>query len=337
MSVINRKPGGAGKDFSKYFDERRSVIERKLSDTLKLVSDSPLRPYIKYVFSMGGKRIRPLLSTLSADAVGKYNDDVLHGAVAIEILHNFTLVHDDIMDNADTRRGKATVHINAGVNTAILVGDLMMALAYDCLEKCGEKHLRAGLKIFNEGVEQVCDGQALDESLSKEDGATMKDYIEMISKKTGALLMTAGQLGALFGGGAEKEVIMLGDFGLNLGIAFQILDDTLDLEGDVDRFGKPLGLDIIEKKKNFLFLKAQQLMNAHEFESVSGVYRNSSVTEAEVVAVRDIYREAGVVEAARIEVTNYTNCALLSLKTLKESDGKDALVELANSLVQRKF
>ncbi len=286
---------------------------------------------------MGGKRIRPLLSILSAEAVGSFNDDVSHGAAAIEILHNFTLVHDDIMDNADTRRGKTTVHVNAGVNTAILVGDLMMALAYDCLEKCSGKHLRTGLQIFNEGVKQVCDGQALDESLSKLDGATMTGYIDMISKKTGALLMAAGKLGALLGGGTEREISALGDFGLNLGIAFQILDDMLDLEGDAERFGKPRGLDIIEKKKNYLFLKAQQLMSEKKLELVNDVYKNSLITESEVVAVRDIYREAGITEAAKKEVADFTRRALSNLELMKDSDEKDAIVELANSLVQRRF
>ena len=281
------------KKYTEYLDKLRAQIEEGLSRSLDLVAGSPLKNEIEYVFSMGGKRIRPLVTILSAQAVGDFNDDVLYGAVAIEILHNFTLVHDDIMDNANTRRGRTTVHVNAGINTAILVGDQMMALAYDCLEKCSKVRLRRGLQIFNEGVKQVCDGQALDESLSKGDGSTMDRYIDMISKKTGALLIASGSLGALFGGGTDEEIMAFGAFGLNLGIAFQILDDMLDLEGDSERFGKPLGLDIIEKKKNFLFLKAQQLMDGHKFVIVNGAYKKSSVTEVDVVAVRDTYREAG--------------------------------------------
>ncbi len=313
------------------------MVESELEGSLELVADSPLEGNIEYVFSMGGKRVRPLLTILAAEAVGKFNKDVLHAAAAIEILHNFTLVHDDIMDNADTRRGKTTVHVTSGVNTAILVGDLMMALAYDCLEKCSKEHLREGLQIFNEGVKQVCDGQALDESLSKVDGATMPAYIDMISKKTGALLMAAGKLGGLLGGGTSKEIDLLGNFGLNIGIAFQILDDMLDLEGDVERFGKPRGLDIIEKKKNYLFLKAQQSLDEKRFEVVNAAYRKSSISETDVVSVRDTYRDGGIFNAAKNEVADYTVRALESLKMLKESDGKDALVELANSLVQRKF
>lgn len=313
------------------------MIEHELGNSILLVADSPLRDHIEYVFSMGGKRIRPLLTIFASEAVGEFNDDVLRGAVAIEILHNFTLVHDDIMDNADTRRGKTTVHVNSGINIAILVGDLMMALAYDCLEKCTKERLREGLQIFNEGVKQVCDGQALDENLSKRDGASMASYVEMISKKTGALLMAAGKLGGLLGGGTVEEIDLLGDFGLNLGIAFQILDDMLDLEGDSERFGKPRGLDIIEKKKNFLFLKAQQLMDERRFEIINAAYRKSSVTEVDVVAVHDTYRNGGIFDAAKKEVADYTVHALSSLKTLRESDGKEALVELANSLVQRKF
>ncbi|MCL4509732.1 MAG: polyprenyl synthetase family protein [Bacteroidetes bacterium] len=325
------------KNFTEYFEQRRLMVESELEGSLELVADSPLEGNIEYVFSMGGKRVRPLLTILAAEAVGKFNKDVLHAAAAIEILHNFTLVHDDIMDNADTRRGKTTVHVTSGVNTAILVGDLMMALAYDCLEKCSKEHLREGLQIFNEGVKQVCDGQALDESLSKVDGATMPAYIDMISKKTGALLMAAGKLGGLLGGGTSKEIDLLGNFGLNIGIAFQILDDMLDLEGDVERFGKPRGLDIIEKKKNYLFLKAQQSLDEKRFEVVNAAYRKSSISETDVVSVRDTYRDGGIFNAAKNEVADYTVRALESLKMLKESDGKDALVELANSLVQRKF
>ncbi|MCL5035032.1 MAG: polyprenyl synthetase family protein [Bacteroidetes bacterium] len=325
------------KNFTDYYEKRRSEVEKELRNSLVLVSNSPLKDNIEYVFSMGGKRVRPLLTIFAAEAVGECSDDAMRAAVAIEILHNFTLVHDDIMDNADTRRGKSTVHITSGVNTAILVGDLMIALAYDCVEKCDTKNLQGIMRIFNEGVKEVCNGQALDESLSKCTGGSMPQYMEMISKKTGALLMTAGKLGALLGGGSEAEIALLGDFGLNIGIAFQILDDMLDLEGDNDRFGKPRGLDIIERKKSYLFLKAQQLMDNNEFKVVSDAYNKTSVAEIDVLAVRDAYQKSGTFDAAKREVAEYTARALSSLNMLKESDGKDALVELANSLVQRRF
>ena len=325
------------RNFDKYSAECRLKIERELNGSLSLVADSPLRNSIEYVFSMGGKRVRPLLTIFAAEAVGRVNDDVLHGAAAIEILHNFTLVHDDIMDNANTRRGKSTVHMLSGVNTAILVGDQMMALAYDCLEKCCEDRLRDALRIFNEGVKQVCDGQALDESLSRSDGATMSKYLDMVSKKTGALLMAAGKLGALLGGGTDEEINLLGEFGLNIGIAFQILDDMLDLEGDTERFGKPLGLDIIEKKKNFLFLKAEQSMDRTKFQVVDNAYTSSQATKEDVISVRDVYRQCGIFDAARKEVADYTACALSKLETIRSSDGKSDLNRLANSLVQRTF
>lgn len=325
------------RDFTVLSEKYRLLVEDELKKSLHLVNESPLRDNIGYVFSMGGKRVRPLLAIFAAEAVGEFNRDVLYGATAIEILHNFTLVHDDIMDNANTRRGKATVHVTSGVNTAILVGDQMMALAYDCLEKCSGERLRGGLRIFNRGVEQVCDGQALDESLSRFGSSGMADYIDMISKKTGALLEASGKLGALFGGGTSEEIELLGNFGLNIGIAFQILDDMLDLEGDAERFGKPRGLDIMEKKKNYLFLKAQQSLDEKEIAVVNAAYQKVSVTEDEVVAVRDIYRSGGIVEAAKKEVSDYTAKALRSTESLRESDGKEALIELAKSLVQRKF
>jgi len=323
--------------YTEYFDKLRNKIEKELSRSLDLVAESPLKNEIEYVFSMGGKRIRPLVTVLSAEAVGKSDENTFCAAVAIEILHNFTLVHDDIMDNADTRRGNATIHVNAGVNTAILVGDLMMALAYDCLERCCKEHLRRGLQIFNHGVKEVCDGQALDESLSKGDAATMERYIDMISKKTGSLLMAAGSLGALLGGGTVEVVKSLGIFGLNLGIAFQILDDMLDLAGDSERFGKPPGLDIIEKKKNFLFLKAQQMMDDNKFDVVRDIYKKSFVTGVDVDIAREAYREFGVFDATKKDVADYTRRALLSLNMVKESDGKNALIELANLLAQRRF
>ncbi|HEY9165295.1 MAG TPA: polyprenyl synthetase family protein [Candidatus Kryptonia bacterium] len=325
------------KDFTSYSEKHRITIERELERSLELVPDSPLKDKIAYVISMGGKRVRPLVTVFAAEAVGEANDDVLRGAAAIEILHNFTLVHDDIMDNADTRRGKETVHVKNGVNTAILVGDLMMALAYDCLEKCGEKNLREALKIFNLSVKRVCDGQALDEHLSKCTDTSLSHYLNMIAKKTGALLTAAGGLGALLGGGTPNHVRLLSDYGLNIGIAFQILDDVLDLEGDTERFGKPRGLDIIEKKKSFMFLKAQQIMDDNVFEIVNVAYRKPVVAEKDIVSVREAYRSAGVFDAAMREVENYTGRALETLNTLRKSEGKDALVELANSLVQRKF
>ena len=313
------------------------LIEGELEESLLLIAGSPLKEGIKYVFSMGGKRVRPLVTVFAAESVGKVSGDVLHAAAAIEILHNFTLVHDDIMDNADTRRGKVTVHVRSGVNTAILVGDQMMALAYDCLEKCSGDHLREGLRVFNEGVKQVCDGQALDESLSKTNGSGMSDYIDMISKKTGALLKAAAERGGVVGGGSRTEVESLGTFGLNLGIAFQILDDLLDLEGDADRFGKPKGLDIIEKKKSFLFLKAQESLDRSRVAVVNAAYSKATVAEQDVEAVRNAYREGGIFDAAREEVSRYTETALSGLASLRESRGKDALTNLANSLVQRKF
>ena len=325
------------KEYTEHLDQLLVKIEEGLANSLDLVVDSPLKNEIEYVFSVGGKRIRPLVAILAAESIGEFNDDILLGAIAIEILHNFTLVHDDIMDNADKRRGKSTIQVNSGVNTAILVGDRMMAMAYDCLEKCREDRLKGGLQIFNQGVKEVCDGQALDENLSKGDDATMDRYLGMISKKTGSLLMAAGSLGALFGGGTEEQIKSFGVFGLNLGIAFQILDDMLDLEGDSERFGKPVGLDIIEKKKNFLYLKAQQLMDNGKFSVINGAYKKTSVTDVDVVAVKEMYREKGIFEAARREIVDYTGRALSSLESIKESDGKKALVELANSLMQRKF
>ena len=325
------------KNFTDYFNERRAQIESTIEKSMALIENSPLRDGVRYVLSLGGKRIRPLITVLSAEAVGVLNDDVLHSAAAVEVLHNFTLVHDDIMDNSETRRGKATVHVLFGRSIAILVGDLMMSLAYDIISRCSEHKLKSALKIFNNAVAEVCNGQALDENHSKQDGASLASYEEMICKKTGALLKASGQLGALLGGGNDQQVEALGKFGQNLGIAFQILDDILDVEGDQTKFGKPKGLDIIEKKKNYLYLKARELTENKVFDLIDSVYSKSKVNSDDIELVSRLYAENGVIEAGRAEVEEYTRQAIDALSRIPDSQAKEAIIELARLLVLRKF
>lgn len=325
------------KDFTDYINTRRLRIESTIEKSMALIENSPLKDGVKYVLSLGGKRIRPLITVLSAEAVGKLNDDVLHAAAAIEVLHNFTLVHDDIMDNSESRRGRQTVHVLFGRSIAILVGDLMMALAYDILTLCSKERLESALKIFNRAVAEVCNGQALDENHSKGDGATLAGYEEMICKKTGSLLKASGQLGALLGGGNDQQVETFGVFGKNLGMAFQILDDILDVEGDQTKFGKPRGLDIIEKKKNYLYLKAHELIEKNECNLIDAIYSKDKITSDDIAVISHIYAENGVIKAGHTEVENYTRQAINALSTIPESHAKEAIIELAQSLVLRKF
>ncbi|MGC8594303.1 MAG: polyprenyl synthetase family protein [Candidatus Kryptoniota bacterium] len=325
------------KDFTDYLSKRRAQIELTIENSMALIENSPLRDGVRYVLSLGGKRIRPLIAVLSAEAVGRLNDDVLYAAAAIEVLHNFTLVHDDIMDNSETRRGKETVHVLFGQSVAILVGDIMMALAYDIMSGCSEDKLKSALRIFNKAVADVCNGQALDENHSKVDGATLARYEEMICKKTGALLKASGQLGALLGGGNEHQVEIFGKFGRNLGIAFQILDDILDIEGDQTKFGKPRGLDIVEKKKNYLYLKARELTERKVFDLIDAIYSKSKVSSDDIAFVSRVYEENGVIMAGHAEVENYTREAIDALSEIPESQAKEAIIELARLLVLRKF
>ncbi len=241
----------------KKFSDYSAHIEKTLRDlTFPGNELAGLYEPVSYSLSAGGKRLRPSLALMAADAFGNAAERAERAAVGLEIFHNFTLLHDDVMDQSDMRRGRPSVHAKWDVNTAILSGDTMLTLATRCVSDVDDSILRRVLDTFNEMALRVYEGQRLDMDFEKSDKVGLEDYIRMISDKTGALLGAAAKIGALIGGASDKDAEHMAEYGVMLGLAFQIQDDWLDVFGDSMTFGKPIGGDINNNKKSFLLLTA---------------------------------------------------------------------------------
>jgi geranylgeranyl diphosphate synthase type II len=237
----------------------------------------------RYFLKLGGKRVRPVMCLMGNELFDEINNDAWHVATAIELFHNFTLIHDDIMDKAPLRRGMETVHKKFGESTALLAGDVMLVAAYDCLSKVSGKYLPPILNIFNQTAREVCEGQQLDMDFENSIQVKMDDYLHMISLKTSVLLAASLKMGAILGGTGERNQNLLYEFGRKLGLAFQVQDDYLDAFGDPQKFGKQVGGDIKSNKKTFLLIHALetaspeqkngllQLMNRNDDEKVEEV------------------------------------------------------------------
>jgi geranylgeranyl diphosphate synthase type II len=270
--------------------------------------ESPKELYdpITYILSLGGKRIRPLLSVL---AYGLYRNDpeqILSQASAVEVFHNFTLMHDDIMDQAPLRRGQATVHEKWNPNIAILSGDVMMVRAYDLLLDTDPKLLPQVIRLFNKTAAEVCEGQQLDMNFESIAQVKEEEYLNMIRLKTAVLLGFALQLGGILAGAAQKDVQKLYDFGVNIGVGFQLKDVLLDVFADQAKFGKQVGGDIISNKKTFLLIKALELATGKEAEDLNHWLTVSEFDKEEKVkAVRAIYEKLGIKSLTEAKMSSY--------------------------------
>mgnify|MGYP001321793308 FL=1 len=242
------------KKYVSFYDKERKNIDKKLAKALKGRSPFSLYDPASYILESSGKRLRPLLVLLSAKAVGGKIKNFYNAALSVEMLHNFTLVHDDIMDNADLRRGKLTIHKKYNLNTAILTGDILAAVAYEFLLKDCKVNAKQALDSFTKGLVEVCEGQSLDTEFETRKNVSLPEYIKMIEKKTAALARMCCELGAYLADGSKEDVKALSDYGKYLGIAFQIQDDLLDIMADKFEFGKRIGGDLMEGKKKFLFI-----------------------------------------------------------------------------------
>ena len=239
------------------FQDLGLLFEKRFTASLPFAVTPPtLYDPCRYILQNGGKRIRPVLCLMASELFGEISEDAWHGAFGIELFHNFTLIHDDIMDKAPLRRGKPTVHEKYGESTALLSGDVMLVMAYDYLGRIDAAHLKPVLDLFNKTAREVCEGQQLDMDFEKEAMVGLDRYIQMIELKTSVLLAASLQMGAILGGASEGNQHKLYEFGRNLGIAFQVQDDYLDAFGDPAKFGKQVGGDILSDKKTFLMIKA---------------------------------------------------------------------------------
>jgi geranylgeranyl diphosphate synthase type II len=301
--------------------------------------DNPKELYepIQYIMGLGGKRFRPLLTLLASSI---YSDDpsvALKPAMAVEVFHNFTLMHDDIMDRAPLRRGQPTVHEKWNANTAILSGDVMLIRAYDLLLDVPKEKFRQVLTRFNQTAAEVCEGQQLDMNFEKRWNVTEEEYIGMIRLKTSVLLGFALELGGILGGADEKSVEMLYSAGENMGIGFQLKDDLLDVFGDPSKFGKQVGGDIIANKKTFLLIEALTKAEGQMKDELNKwLSQENFDNEEKVSAVRNIYEQLGVRSFTEQKINEYFTKGLNSLNELEiEASRKEPLLNFAKQLVER--
>lgn len=298
---------------------------------------------IAYTLASGGKRLRPTLALIAAKAImngGLINGDAIEktlpAALALEVFHNFTLLHDDVMDKAEVRRGRPTVHVKWDENTAILSGDQMLIEAYRLLSDVPADKLPQVLKWFNEMATGICEGQQYDVDFEHQSQVTIDDYMMMIEKKTSVLLAYAMKIGGYIAGADNTQLEALYQYGLHIGLAFQIQDDILDVYGDPKTFGKAIGGDICANKKTMLLLTALETADA---ESKAELLQWLLVTDRnaeKIVAVTALYNRLGVRERCEAVMEEHTALALAQLDKLPQNDATDALRELAEKLATRK-
>jgi len=288
----------------------------------------------EYFLSIGGKRIRPILCVLGNELFSEITEDAWSLATAIELFHNFTLIHDDMMDAAALRRGMQTVHTKYGENTALLTGDVMLIRAYEKLQTINPVYLPKILSLFNTTAREVCEGQQLDMDFEKMPSVTLDAYIHMITLKTSVLLAASLEMGAILGGATPGNCKHIYDFGKNLGIAFQIQDDYLDAFGDPEKFGKEVGGDIRQNKKTFLLLHALEVASPDQRAKLDTLLASSGPDK--VPQVLELFKACNV-DAWAIELKEkYLQMALANLDDIAvTSTRKTALLSLANYLMQR--
>jgi geranylgeranyl diphosphate synthase type II len=300
--------------------------------------DAPVSLYEpgEYFLGMGGKRIRPVMCLMGNELFDEITPDAYHVATAIELFHNFTLIHDDIMDKAPLRRGVETVHNKYGESTALLSGDVMLIRAYDYLNKISSPHLHKILHLFNKTAREVCEGQQLDMDYEKHDVVLLDQYVRMVELKTSVLIAASLEMGAILGGAGEGNAHHLYEFGRNLGIAFQIQDDYLDAFGDPEKFGKQVGGDIVANKKTFLMIRALEVATGAEAEELS--YHLANNDPGKVQKVLTIFKATGIDEWAKELKEKYIASAHQHLEDIAVvSVRKKPLKELAQFLVQRDY
>lgn len=293
---------------------------------------------ITYILGLDGKRIRPLLSLLAYGIYQNNPEQILSQAAAVEVFHNFTLMHDDIMDNAPLRRGKDTVHVKWNQNIAILSGDVMLVKAYDLLLPTEGIHLKTVIQSFNRTASEVCEGQQLDMNFESETHVSEKEYLTMIRLKTAVLLGFALQLGATLAGASTDDAKKLYDFGVNVGVGFQLKDDLLDIFADQAKFGKQVGGDIISNKKTFLLIKALELASGEEAKLLNEWLDKSQFDKDEkVAAIKGIYERLGIRKLTEAKMNSFFEVGFAQLDAIqfKNEDYYLELRQITEELIHR--
>jgi geranylgeranyl diphosphate synthase type II len=288
----------------------------------------------QYILAIGGKRVRPVCVLMGNELFADINEDAWQVAAAIELFHNFSLIHDDIMDKAPLRRGMQTVHAKYGDATALLAGDVMFAQAYDYLTRIEMSYVQKIISLFNKTSKEVCEGQQIDMDFENKSAVSIEEYINMVTLKTSVLLAASLQLGAILGGAGEGNQQHMYNFGKNLGIAFQIQDDYLDAFGNPDKFGKQVGGDILANKKTFLLLHALEVADASQKQQILALI--SSNPDNKIAQMLSIYKACGVDEWANQLKEKYYQAALKNLEDVAVlAVRKKPLHDLAVYLMER--
>ena len=318
------------------FIELSKIFEEKFNTRHFPEHTATLYDPAQYILQLGGKRVRPVCVLMGNELFDEIDSDAYHAAAGIELFHNFSLIHDDIMDKAPVRRGMPTVHAKYGESTALLAGDVMFVKAYEYLNKMKVGHLQKVLHLFNNTAKAVCEGQQLDMDFEKRDTVSLEEYLHMITLKTSVLLAASLQLGAILGGTGERNQQHIYEFGKNLGIAFQVQDDYLDAFGDPEKFGKQVGGDIIANKKTFLMIHALEVADDVSKKALQQLMIDNPADKVEKVL--QIFKDCKIDDWANELKEKYLQTALQHLTDIAVTEKrKEPLKELALFLIERSY
>ena len=318
----------------KSFQEYLDIVNQAIASIPYPATPAQLYEPISYHMALGGKRVRPVLTLMACDAMGGDMPEALDGAVGLEVFHNFTLLHDDVMDNADVRRGKPTVHRRWNDNTAILSGDTMLTIATQYISRTANWQV---MDLFNKTAIEIYEGQQWDMDYEDRNDVTVDEYINMIRLKTSVLLGCALKMGALIADADVEDADRLYEAGVNMGLAFQLRDDVLDVWGDPETFGKEIGGDIMNNKKTCLLINAMQLAKGNDADELRQWLNDSNATrDDKVTGVTALYERLGVRQLAEDAIARYNHLAIEAFNQVKMSEeDKQAFIALANRLAGR--
>lgn len=318
-------------------DELKELFLDYLRQEVVVKQPDNLYKPVDYILQLGGKRLRPLLSLIAAQAFGEKLEKALDAALAVEVFHNFTLLHDDIMDQAPIRRGQPTVHKKWDLNTGILSGDVMLINAYQFLENYDASVYKQLTQVFSKTAVEVCEGQQYDMDFETRNNVTIPEYLMMIKYKTSVLVAAALQMGAIVAGATQSDQIKIYNFGIDLGLAFQLQDDYLDTFGNAVTFGKQIGGDILENKKTWLYLKTLEVASTADSTALLDMYQRDIENDSDkIIKVTELFQQYQIDVLLQKEISNYTQKALAILEFLNiEVTSKDLLKEFVFSLEKR--
>ena len=317
-------------------EDYKTVFLDYLNKTIQIKEPKNLYEPIHYILQIGGKRLRPILTLVSNHYFNGFYKDALPAALALEVFHNFTLVHDDIMDEAPIRRGKTTVHKKWDLNRGILSGDAMMLMTNQLMEHYEPVKFKDLMVLFNQTALEVCEGQQYDVDFETRTNVTITEYIKMITYKTAVLVACSLKMGAIIASASKQDTDEIYNYGLNLGIAFQLQDDYLDTFGDAISFGKLIGGDILENKKTFLYLKLLESVNNEDKKILLDWFETTKKLDDKVADITLMYMKYDIPKMVKQEIDTYTKLAYKSLeKTSMSDEGKTFFTQLGNDLLQR--